>query len=375
MNRFMRIILMCVAFFYPLGNAVAQEAGGPVAMYNFPNYELGKYDPNEKVVQDLDSGLVEMQNISHTNSVAEISIIGRADATPWKSCKGNKDCSALKNQTLAELRASTFARMLSKKYGIEESHIYSRGEVIGARGGEFRGVTVYIRRRAESVSQNATAIPNSTSEVASLRSEVADLRDSVTVLSHRNTVPSSAPAQPTSPVEMPTNIAPKETTTVYIEPPVHIDVGVGVAGVKTNHTDALAPMIGIYLKPRASPVEFFLEGGYRPSSSSNRCNRADVIGTLGAHYKPRSLLGLSGGLFTAREMCTNGGPKLNERWLDRTNGVFLGPTFNFHFMSLPISINPALTRSSTYNAQTDRSKGGWGLIIRGNIRFGSDHKR
>jgi len=365
---------MCVAIFYPLRSLTAQETGGLIATYDFHNYRLGRYVVDGVTAETLDSGMTKMKNHVSADSSTELVIVGRADATPWNSCKGDQDCSALKNQTLAELRASSFASILSKKYGIDPSRIYSRGEVASVRGGEFRGVTVYIRRLGGHVSQTATVTPNSSSEVASLRSDVAGLKDSVAVLSHRNTVPSPAPAQPTSPVETPTNIAPPETTVVHIEPPVRVDVGVGIAGVKINHVDAFAPTIGIYIKPRASPVDFFLEGGYRPSRSSNKCNRADVIGTLGARVGLRNSIGLSGGLFTAREMCTNGGPKLNERWLDRTNGVFVGPSITFRLADLQWSFDPALTWGSTYNAQKNSSTSGFGLQLRFHIQTGGNRK-
>jgi hypothetical protein len=346
-----------------------------VATYPIRNYKLAEYAVGQENLESVSVFSLVKKTLG-ADSVTKVELVGYADATPWKSCGKNASCSDHKNQTLALLRASTISQKFSLEYGINPSRINARGEVSNSRGGEFRGVTVYISRDKgrSSAPVVAQVNPNSFDDVNALRREIAGLRDTVTMLMHRNSVEVSAPAQPTSPKESPTNVTIQTVapTSIKIERPVNVDVGAGIATVNTNHIDAFAPIVSVFIRPRASPVEFFLNGGFRPSSSLNLCNRADVIGSLGAQVGTRRPIGASFGLYTAREMCSDGGPKLNERWLDRTNGVFVGPKLNFRVMGVNGSFNPALTWSNTYRAEERKDYNGWGLKFDFNIRtFGN----
>lgn len=375
--RFLRSALALFALILPLRTLYAQRE--EVVTYPIRNYKLGEYDIEKVKLARTEVVYTFARKTLSVDSSAKVELVGYADATPWKSCNRDVSCSDLKNHTLALLRASTFSRKLILEYGVDPSKIFTRGEVSNLRGGEFRGVTVNIRRSLEHSFVPVIAQKDSISlgdDVLVLRREIAGLRDTVTMLLHRNSVQVPAPTQPTSPIESPTSVVTRNqaTSTKIERPVVNVDVGAGIAVVTTNHVDALAPTVSIFIRPRASPVEFFLNGGFRPSSSSNLCNRADVIGSIGAQIGAPRHFGASLGLFTAREMCTDGGARLNERWLDRTNGMFVGPQLYFHVKGVHGSFNPALTWSETYRAQQKKQYSGFGLKFEFNIRTFGNHK-
>lgn len=336
------VLVMATCVVTPPAHLAAQSGNKPLMTAHFLDYRLGNFD----VMSTTHGGAGMMEDVKmliENDSTLILNPIGHADATPFQSCRGNAFCSAQKNQVLADQRASSFARLISKRYGIDPSRIIARGEVAESRGGQYRGVTLYVRHRETSTVVQESSLSLSV-ELNSLRLELAALRDSMRNLSHRVTT-DAATAQ--------TNSAQKPTVIQQIvtsnENTMNVDVGLGGSATRNTSTDALVPTASIFIKPNAWPVEFFATGGIRPYSSTNICKRADVIGTIGANVHIGGPVFTSIGGYTDREMCRNGGPKTNERFLTRNNGVFAGLGLKLPKIG---AIRPMVNLAPTYSWTT-----------------------
>ncbi len=350
-----RTLVLTVAMSFPLGALSAQT--DTLATHRVQHYSLGNYDPSR-----VDS-LAALERGRLNDPTVEIIIVGYADATPYiKSCGNDSVCSDRHNMVLALQRSSEFARVLTEKYGVNPGRMMPQGQVAKVRGGEFRGVTVYLRRytppTAAPVVQQISTV-SSDRRIDSLARDVNALRDSVARLA----------ARPTSTTVV-NQVAPAvQQVTQITEERASVHIGAGAAFVSGNSTSTFTPTLGIFVKPIGFPLELTLEGGFLPSRIESVCNSADVFGAIGAEWRPFDLVGISGGLFTGREMCVDGGPRLNERWVNQTNGLFLGPTFNFDLsQGFEISLSPSATWGRTHNAQTHIQKNGLGFQLRLGIR-------
>ncbi len=333
------IVATCVAT--PPAQLAAQS-GKPLLTADFRDYRLGDHNilssnANKEMMNDVQSMLA-------SDSTTEVDLVGYADATPWGSCGRNVRCSASKNLILANQRASSFARVVTRNYAINPSRIKTRGEVAESRGGQFRGVTLYIRHRETGTS--VVLESSSSTDVTMLREIVQKQADSLGALSRRiacieRPEPGCPPVKP-SVVNYNTQVMPPENT-------INVDVGLGASSTYTRSTDALVPTASIFIKPNAWPVEFFATGGIRPYSSSNICSRADVIGTIGAQVHIAGPVFTSLGGYTDREMCRNGGSKTNERFLTRNNGVFAGLGIKLPMIG---AIRPMVNVAPTYSWTT-----------------------
>jgi len=335
------IVATCVAT--PPAQLAAQ-GNKPLLTADFRDYRLGDHDILNSNAKTR-SMMGDVRSFLSSDSTTEVDLVGYADATPWGSCGRNVRCSASKNLILANQRASSFARLITKNYGINPSRIKTRGEVAESRGGQFRGVTLYIRHRETSTS--VVLESSSSTDVTMLQELVQKQADSLGVLSRRiacieRPELGCSPVKP-SVVTNNTYAAPKESS-------VHVDVGLGVSAVTTNSTDALTPTASVFIRPSNAPVEFFATGGIRPFRSDNICGaRADVIGTIGANVRIAGPVFTTLGGMTSREMCRNGGPKLNERSLARSDGVFAGIGIQLPKVG---ALHPVVSVAPAYNWTT-----------------------
>lgn len=280
--------------------------------------------------------------------------IGFADGTPFKRCGSDAFCSKEKNQALALLRASEAAEALVRR-GVHPSRIFTRGLVVDRRSALFRGVSVYVLHEDVAVSVPPTvSVPAKAPVVAQVAPET----------------PSKQAVQPAS--ESEEKVVHHEVTSpVSHQSFANVDVGLGVAGTNMKHgVDSFTPTLSLFIKPRTLPFELVLEGGYRPQRSSDVCNRADVSGALGVHIPIREPIGITSGIFTDREMCRDGGHKLTERWIERTNGVYLGLTSGIDVgKGLVLDFSPGLVWGKTSHAQDDKhSSSGFGVRVGIDVR-------
>lgn len=345
----------------------------------------------------LKSDKLESLGIS-LDPTATYVVIGMADGTPHKGCGADVLCSKTHNQSLALLRASEMTQLL-KKRGVSHSQIRPDGIVYTQKGEDFRGVLVYVFSE-EKVASNKTT-PSTVAQVptpkvastpvptvvqvtptvvntvnpladslAMLKQQMRSLQDSLAVLSQKVSVPTNKEKNDTIKAAKPNDTAVLKVESNPQAPIVNIDVGVGVVGMKANNgVDSFAPSLGVFMGPRSVPIELAFEIGYRPSKSSKVCNRADVFGAISVRVPVSSHIAISGGVFTDRESCRSGGPKVDERWINRTNGLSLGLVSGVDVSSrFRLNLKPEITYAWMTSAQTSLTVRGAGLRLGAEIR-------
>ena len=356
-----RILLTVLALVFPLG-ALRAQMDAPVT-HEVRFYPLGVDSTNRS---RADSALQIVAALCGSRDV-RCTVIGFADATPWKQCK-TATCSAQENMVLALRRANKFRQDLATACGISRDRIATSGEVSKERGGQHRGLTIYIdsiapapavrepvidtalERRVSNLESRMTAAEKS---IVALNDTIADLRDSLKTTTQATTTQNTVSEK-------------TETSKQNQIATVHsgdVDIGFGFAALTTRGLEVAVPTFKLIVKPLGSPVEVELEGGFRPSRSENICNRADLFGALKGN-KRWDPVGISVGVFTAREICVDGGPRLAERSVGRTYGVLAGPNLNFNLRrDYEASLSIALSWSTTYHAQTGEKFSGLGLQL------------
>lgn len=339
---FRNILTILMVALLPFRAISAQEE--VVATYPVTGYALGAY--NARVTAQ------EIATVAGDKH--KVLVVGYADANPWRSC-GSKQCSDHKNQLLAELRASEAAKALETA-GIDTARINTRGEVRAARGGEHRGVVIYIIRETapvvaptpknDSLATVARKVDTLQIAVKAINQEVAQVRDTVTQV-----------AAVVQQIINNTNASDTGKKEQKHESWVDLAVGLGynsgyAGGMKESSLNFGG---GLFIKPRVLPFELLARGGYAPRGSNKewKCGQSDATLSLGAHrlvYEAETfMVGASVGGFTDRRYCTNGGVRLAEQWTEKVDGLYAGPTFQVPMFG---SLHMWATAEMTYGRVT-----------------------
>ncbi len=323
--------------------------------------------------------------IGSTEVSAKVQVVGLADATPFRICGTDKECSKRENIKIARMREDG-AKSILKDMGFSIAEEFPNEPIVSdIRGDQYRGVMIYILREEKPAIAPVVPAVSNVSPGNAFADSIARMNETVRVL--RDSLK-----------KMPEMVAVKADSAVtrVVEKFVkgyseelkkdrpsqggilfdNVNFGVGVVGMKANNgADSFAPSLGVFIKPRSVRFELALEAGYRPAKSSNVCNRADVFGAISVRVPVSSHIAISGGVFTDRESCTDGGPKLAERSLSTTNGVSFGFVSGVDIgHSFRLNLKPEVAYGQTTTAQTLKKQSGAAFRLGAEIRTQSGRK-